>query len=165
MHFLPVFTQNLQKKVPFWVKTVLLGQEVHYYMIYIAYFAELNSKIWDYAQKRRICRENCNYALDERFHGHVCPRRKPAKSCHPDQCYIHLIWSFLLIHFFCSLDFFIRNVGAGAVILTCEFLVIVEIVKLRMGVFEQTVVSLFPPFSGMIVLKVIYLLLLTWNVS
>ena len=46
--------------------------------------------------------------------------------------------------------------GAGAVILTCEFLVIVEIVKLRMGVFEQTVVSLFPPFSGMIVLKVIY---------
>ena len=26
------------KKVPFWVKTVLLGQEVHYYMVYIAYF-------------------------------------------------------------------------------------------------------------------------------
>ena len=71
------------KKVPFWVKTVLLGQEVHYYMVYIAYFTELNSKIWDYAQKRRICRENCKYALDERFHGHFCPRRKPAKSCHP----------------------------------------------------------------------------------
>ena len=34
-----------QKKVPFWVKTVLLGQEVHYYMVYIAYFNELNSKI------------------------------------------------------------------------------------------------------------------------
>ena len=33
------------KKVPFWVKTVLLGQEVHYYMVYIAYFTELNSKI------------------------------------------------------------------------------------------------------------------------
>ena len=32
------------KKVPFWVKTVLLGQEVHYYMVYIAYFTELNSK-------------------------------------------------------------------------------------------------------------------------
>ena len=69
--------------MPFWVKTVLLGQEVHYYMVYIAYFTELNSKIWDYAQKRRICRENCKYALDERFHGHFCPRRKPAKSCHP----------------------------------------------------------------------------------
>ena len=30
-----------------------------------------------------MCRENCKYALDERFHGHFCPRRKPAKSCHP----------------------------------------------------------------------------------
>ena len=30
------------KKVPFLVKTVLLGQEVHYYMVYIAYFTELN---------------------------------------------------------------------------------------------------------------------------
>ena len=54
-------------------------------MVYIAYFTELNSKIWDYAQKRRICHENYNYALDERFHGHVCPRRKPAKSCHPGE--------------------------------------------------------------------------------
>ena len=54
-------------------------------MVYIAYFTELNSKIWDYAQKRRICRENCKYALDERFHGHFCPRRKAAKSCHPGQ--------------------------------------------------------------------------------
>ena len=33
------------KKVPFWSKTVLLRQEVHYYMVYIAYFTELNSKI------------------------------------------------------------------------------------------------------------------------
>ena len=49
------------------------------------YFTELNSKIWDYGQKRRISRKNCNYALDERFHGHVCPRRKPANSCHPEQ--------------------------------------------------------------------------------
>ena len=28
------------KKVPFWVKTVLFGQEVHYYMVYNAYFTE-----------------------------------------------------------------------------------------------------------------------------
>ena len=77
-----------------------LGQEVHYYMVYIAYFTELNSKIWEYAQKRRICRENCKYALDERFHGHFCPRRKPAKSCHPVYVYdervlrqhFNLIW-------------------------------------------------------------------------
>ena len=33
------------KKVPFWVKTVLLGQEVQYYRVYIAYFTDLNSKI------------------------------------------------------------------------------------------------------------------------
>ena len=33
------------KKVSFWVKTVLLGQEVHYNMVYIAYFTELKSKI------------------------------------------------------------------------------------------------------------------------
>ena len=64
--------------------TVFLGQEVHYDMVYIAYFTKLSLQICDYAQKRRICRENCNYAFDERFHGHVCPRRKPAKSCHPD---------------------------------------------------------------------------------
>ena len=41
-------TQNFSswaKKVTFWVKTVLLGQEVQYYMVYIAYFTELNSKI------------------------------------------------------------------------------------------------------------------------
>ena len=42
----PLFLGDLwAKKVPFWVKTVLLGQEVHYYMVYIAYFTELNSKI------------------------------------------------------------------------------------------------------------------------
>ena len=34
-----------EKKVPFGVKTVLLGQEVHYYMVYIAYFTEFNKKI------------------------------------------------------------------------------------------------------------------------
>ena len=33
------------KKVFFGSKTVFLGQEVHYYMVYIAYFTELNSKI------------------------------------------------------------------------------------------------------------------------
>ena len=69
--------------MPFWVKTAFLGQEVHYYMVYIAYFNELNLQICDYAQKRRICRENCKYVLDENFHGHFCLRRKAAKFCHP----------------------------------------------------------------------------------
>ena len=47
------------KKVPFGSKTVFLGQEMHYYMVYIAYFTELILQICDYAQKRRICRKNC----------------------------------------------------------------------------------------------------------
>ena len=31
--------------MPFWVKTVLLGQEVHYYMVCIAYFTELSLQL------------------------------------------------------------------------------------------------------------------------
>ena len=42
------------KKCHFWSKTMLLWQEVHYYMVYIAYFTELILQICDYAQKRRI---------------------------------------------------------------------------------------------------------------
>ena len=60
-----------------WARSALLHGTYHiFYCIFL--------QICDYAQKRRICRENCKYALDERFHGHFCPRRKPAKSCHPD---------------------------------------------------------------------------------
>ena len=58
------------KKCLFGSKTVFLGQEVHYYMIYIAYFTGLNLQICDYAQQGRICRKNCKYALDENFHDH-----------------------------------------------------------------------------------------------
>ena len=43
--FLEIFGQ----KSAFLGKTVFLGQEVHYYMIYIAYFTELNLQICDYA--------------------------------------------------------------------------------------------------------------------
>ena len=63
------------------IKSAFLGK---HYMVYIAYFTELNLQICDYVQKRRICRENCKYALDENFHDHFCPRRKAAKFCHPD---------------------------------------------------------------------------------
>ena len=69
--------------MPFWVKTVLLGQEVHYYMVYIAYFTELNLQICDYVQKQRIHRKNSKYALDENFHGHFFLWRKAANFCHP----------------------------------------------------------------------------------
>ena len=80
-HFLEIFGQ---KKWHFGSKAVFFGQEVHYYLIYIAYFTEFNLQICDYAQKRRICRKNCKYAIDENFHGHFCPWRKAAKFCHPD---------------------------------------------------------------------------------
>ena len=69
---------------------MFLGQEVHYSMVYIAYFTELNLQIWDYAQKRRIHCENCKYAFEENFHGHFCPRRKAAKFCHPGETQHHL---------------------------------------------------------------------------
>ena len=43
-------------------------------MVYIAYFTELNLQICNYEQKRRICRGNCKYALDENFHCLFCSR-------------------------------------------------------------------------------------------
>ena len=52
-------------------------------MVYIAYFTDLILQIRNYAQKRRIWRENCKYALEENFHCHFCSRRKAAKFCHP----------------------------------------------------------------------------------
>ena len=42
------------KKCLFGSKTVFLGQEVHYNMVYIAHFSELNLQICDYEQNRRI---------------------------------------------------------------------------------------------------------------
>ena len=42
-------------------------QEVHYYIVYIAYCTELNVQICNYAQKRRICRENSKYTPDKKI--------------------------------------------------------------------------------------------------
>ena len=55
---------------------------VHLHMVYIAYYTEFNFQTCNYALKRRICRENSNYALDENFYGHFCPHRKDANFCH-----------------------------------------------------------------------------------
>ena len=68
------------KKCHFWSKTVLLWQEVHYYMVYIAYYTVLNLQICNYAHKRCICRENGKYALDESFYDHFCPRMAAVQS-------------------------------------------------------------------------------------
>ena len=40
---------------------MFLGQEVHYYMVFMAYYTELNLQICNYVQKQRICRENSKY--------------------------------------------------------------------------------------------------------
>ena len=80
-HFLGIFGQ---KNAFLELKTVLLGLEVYYFMVYIAYYTELNLQICDYALKRRICRENSTYALDDNFPGRFCLRRKAANFCHPD---------------------------------------------------------------------------------
>ena len=80
MHYLEIFGQ---KQCFFGSKTVFLGQEVHYYMVYIAYFTELNLQICNNVQKRGICRKNCKHALDENFHCQFCSRRKASKFCHP----------------------------------------------------------------------------------
>ena len=37
------------KKFLFGSKTVFLGQEVHYYMVYLAYYTELNLQVCNYA--------------------------------------------------------------------------------------------------------------------
>ena len=55
----PIFGRLWAKKYFLGSTTVFLGQEVNYYMVYIAYFTELILQICDCAQKRRIWRENC----------------------------------------------------------------------------------------------------------
>ena len=79
---------------------MFFGQEVHYYMVYIAYFTELKLQICYYAQKRRICREIVNtrltkifmaiFAPDERLpssatllSGNICPCELVFWLCSP----------------------------------------------------------------------------------
>ena len=40
-----LFGRLWAKQMLFLINSVLLGQEMHYYMVYIAHFTELNSKI------------------------------------------------------------------------------------------------------------------------
>ena len=77
------FRKTWAKQCCLGTTTMFLWQEVHYYMVYIAYHTELKLQICSYAQKRRICRENSKYAHDESFCGQFCLRRKAANFCHP----------------------------------------------------------------------------------
>ena len=49
---------------------MFLGKEVHYYMVYIAYYTVLNLQI-------------CINVLDKNPYGHFGPRQKAANFCHP----------------------------------------------------------------------------------
>ena len=71
--------------MPFWVKTVLLGQEVHYYMVYIAYFTELNLQICNYLKNDAFVAKIVNTRLTKIFMTIFAPveTRKAAKFCHP----------------------------------------------------------------------------------
>ena len=64
---------------------MFLGQEVHYYMVYIAYYTKLNLQLCNYAQMRR---KNSQYAPDESFVAIFAL----ANFCHPvSQCtQVHL---------------------------------------------------------------------------
>ena len=84
---LRTFWKTYAKKVFYWVKTVFLGQEVHYYMEYIAYYTELNWQVCNYAQKGHICRKIIEYASDKNLYGHFCFRRKAANFCYPVPAY------------------------------------------------------------------------------
>ena len=65
-----LFGRLWPRKGLFGSKTVFLGKEVHYHVVYIAYQTELNLQI-------------CDYAPDENFYTHFCPRPKAAIFCHP----------------------------------------------------------------------------------
>ena len=88
---------------------MFLGQKVHYYMIYIAYYTELNLQICNYAQKRCIFSENSKYAPDENIYSYFCLRRKAANFCHPvgycGRClYYKEAWLFCFLLFLSQLD-------------------------------------------------------------
>ena len=76
LRFVAIYTILGYQSVFFWSKTVFLGKGKHYYMVYNAYYTELNWQICNSGQKRRICRKNSKYAPEENFCGHFCPRRK-----------------------------------------------------------------------------------------
>ena len=77
-HFLGKFGQ---KSFLLLSETVFFRQEKHYFMVYIAYYTELNWQICNSAQKRGICYKNSKNAPDENFCGHFSPRRKAANFC------------------------------------------------------------------------------------
>ena len=46
------------------------GKKKHFYVINNAFYTELDLQICNYAQERRICRENSKYTAAENCYGH-----------------------------------------------------------------------------------------------
>ena len=77
-----LFWKTLGKKSAPLGQKVFLGQEMHSYMVHVAYNIEMILKASkNYAFVVKI--ENSKYAPDENFCSHICPRRKAANFCHP----------------------------------------------------------------------------------
>ena len=62
-----LFGRLWAKKCFFELNTMFIKHEVHYFMICVAYYAESNLQISNYARKRQICRKTSKYAPDESF--------------------------------------------------------------------------------------------------
>ena len=84
------FTQFLEyfKQKQYFLGSKTMVQD-HYFMVYIAYYTEINLQVSNYAQKQRICCENSEYTPHENLYGHFCSRGKAANFCYPGSHYRH----------------------------------------------------------------------------
>ena len=97
-HFLEVFGQ---KKCLFGSKTVFPGQEVHYYMVYIAYYTEINLQL--HAITVHLL-PKLQIRARRTFFYHFCPCRKAANFCHPDADTSQVISRLLMQAFNCKMQ-------------------------------------------------------------
>ena len=80
------------------VKNTALGQEVHYYTVYIAFFTESNLPIYNYAKNLRICHEKiANTRLKRIF----WPLLRPPRGC---QCLPPWFFYFSFLQYACILS-------------------------------------------------------------
>ena len=80
LRFVAIYAQIFgHTKYFFGSKTVFVGQEMHYCMVY-AYSTELSLQK---CAKTTFFRKNSKYVLDENLYGHFRPRGNTANFCHP----------------------------------------------------------------------------------
>ena len=74
------------KKCLFESKTVFIGKEVHYYMVYIAYFTELNLQICHNTQSDAFVAKIVNMRLTKIFMAIFAPDERLPSSATLDMC-------------------------------------------------------------------------------